>query len=541
MKKIYKFIFFGTGLGLHLQTIHRKIHANIYLIVEDDLELFRLSLFTCNYKELTDNGAKLFFSIFEDENEFTKTVEEFLHEMFIYNHFIKFFHILNHSENKIKEFQKVILGQSYLVFNYSALTTGMLRPLVHIEQGYKILNISKPLFSQEISSKPFLILGAGPSIHQNLEWLKKEQDNFIIVAVSALLSTLEENNIKPSIITHVHGFDDALPHVQKVKEMSFFDETIMLFSTFTTPKFLSYFKKENVFLFQGTSEFKQDFGSFGSSNIGSLTYGLLLQLGAKEFYLLGLDFALDQKTGLSHTSAHNYAKNLDISKTNYAVEDELTYNNSVIETEGNFQEKVKTSLILNGFKSQFNLFSKLFKTEDTFVYNLADGAKLDGTIPLHINDLEKKLIRLNKKEIFNIIKRLFDKNSEKDFSKKDISAIQDKIDYIVQLENIVEKYKKQKYSSMDKFHYHMLGLFQELLSEDSNTTTQDLDDLISMYLQYISGYIFDIINTKELDNEKHHIKKLNKIILQQFTKLLSFYRTFLINTLKKIEEEKERG
>ena len=50
LKTIDKFIFFGVGLGLHVGAIDKKIASKVYLIVEDDLELFRLSLFVQTIK-----------------------------------------------------------------------------------------------------------------------------------------------------------------------------------------------------------------------------------------------------------------------------------------------------------------------------------------------------------------------------------------------------------------------------------------------------------------------------------------------------------
>lgn len=72
-----KFIFFGTGLGLHITSIDTKIKADEYLILEDDLELFKLSMFTTKYYALAQD-AKLTFSIFDDENIFLEKVTNFL-------------------------------------------------------------------------------------------------------------------------------------------------------------------------------------------------------------------------------------------------------------------------------------------------------------------------------------------------------------------------------------------------------------------------------------------------------------------------------
>jgi len=539
MKKIYKFIFFGTGLGTHLAKIHQKTDSNVYFIVEDNLELFRLSLFVTDYKTLTNNGAILYFSVFDDNNEFLENAKKFFNEMFIYNQYLKYFAMLNHPEEKIKEFQKFIVGQGYLVFNYSAMTLSILRPLEHLKEGYKILDISARLLENtKLQDKPFLILGAGPSLHTNIEWLQKNQDKFLIVAVSAMLSSLEKYNIKPAIITHTHGFNDALPHVQKVKDISFFDDTILLFNTFTTPEFLSYFKKENVYLFQGTSTFKERFSGLGSSNIGALTYGLLTKFGLKNIYLLGLDFAINQETGESHADSHAHLKKFNKDKTTYALEENISYIDSVITTKGNFQESVKTNLIFNGFKKQCELFNKIFTLDDTKTYNLSNGAFVEGAIPTKITDKQiTESQAIDRETLLKKIKEIFEEKSENYLTKRDFEAINNKLEYIQNIKTIIEAYKNQKYSTMNKFHYHTLGLFINILGEEANKDAADLNNVFEYYLKYVSGYIFDIINTKNLQNEKKHIKNLKKLISSELLKIVTFYQDYLENYLDEIKDK----
>ncbi len=56
-KKIEKFVFFGTLLGTHIQAIAKKMNSYLYLVFEDSLEIFRLSLFTCDYSHLAKRGG----------------------------------------------------------------------------------------------------------------------------------------------------------------------------------------------------------------------------------------------------------------------------------------------------------------------------------------------------------------------------------------------------------------------------------------------------------------------------------------------------
>ena len=71
MKEIEKFIFFGIANATHIEQIDKKISAKNYFIVEDDLELFRLSLMCINYAKIAKH-SKLYFSILKMKMNFKK-------------------------------------------------------------------------------------------------------------------------------------------------------------------------------------------------------------------------------------------------------------------------------------------------------------------------------------------------------------------------------------------------------------------------------------------------------------------------------------
>ena len=87
LKKIDKFIFLGTLLGRHIPKIAKKVNAKAYLILEKNLEIFRLSLFTVDYTVLARNGA--IFSVMEDSKTQNESIFDFLCVEKIYNYLIK--------------------------------------------------------------------------------------------------------------------------------------------------------------------------------------------------------------------------------------------------------------------------------------------------------------------------------------------------------------------------------------------------------------------------------------------------------------------
>jgi len=534
MKKLYKFIFIGTGLGTHISAIDEKIKSNVYLIIEDDLELFRLSLFVTNYKNLTKNGAKLFFSVFDEDSEFKNTVQAFLYEQFIYNHYIKFFHMLHHNQERIKEIQNIIATQIYLTFNYAALMTSLLRPLEYLKDGYKLLNLNSSYENTPLTTKPVLLLGAGPSLQNNIDWLKENHSKFIVVIVSALMSKFEEIGIKPDIITHVHGFADAMPHIEKVKDIHFFDETIELFGGMSYPDFTKKFKKENVYILEGSSRYKRNFGGITSSNIGSLSYGILLYLGAKEIYLLGLDFAVDQSTGATHVNTHAHTRALDMQKEQH-LEDAVEIKNELIEIKGNFTEKVKTSVLFDSMRRECNAISKTYKQSGTNIYNLSNGAYIEDTTATHFEDIAL-LENINKKELYKELRETFDARSENFLTKEEKEDIDKRLEYYDKVIQKLKKHLKTKHKDLNHYHYNLLGTLQEILDEDTeNRHTSDMNYIITLYLQFTSGYIFDLINTNEIKDTKKLIKQLDEVTIPQMIRVIRYFKEAMQELVKDIE------
>ena len=87
LKKIYKYIVLGTGLGLHIPLIHDKINALFYMIIEPNLEIFRLSLFVTDYSKIAQSST-LMFSVAQDESQFKENFKFFLSHAYVFDNFI---------------------------------------------------------------------------------------------------------------------------------------------------------------------------------------------------------------------------------------------------------------------------------------------------------------------------------------------------------------------------------------------------------------------------------------------------------------------
>ncbi|MCX6075295.1 MAG: DUF115 domain-containing protein [Campylobacterales bacterium] len=525
MKKIYKFIFIGTGLGLHIQAVHQRLQSSAYFIVEDDLELFKLSLFVTNYGKIHADGSEIIFSIFDDANEFQQNTQKFLETLFIYNHYIKFLNLSVNDEKKLKAIQEIIVSQGYLAFNFAAMTKSFLRPLDYLKCGYPILNLNSLPNKQLIKNKPVLLLGAGPSLGRNIDWVKKNQDKFIIISISTILYELEKHNIKPDIITHIHGDYQALPHIQKVRDVSFFDKSVSIFASMAFMEFTEYFKKENVFIFENNSSYKNDFGNLVTENVGSSSYKLLLQLQVEEFYMLGIDFALDQETGATHIESHEHLKTAKLE------EDEdlggaLDYEMAVVKVPGNFLDEVYSTILYRNQTFELTKVYQAFGTMHTKkIYNLSNGAYIENTLPLKVEDIDYSKFEVIDKDLFyDALKSLLRENSENFLTASELHKIKIDIQECDMKIDILNEFKKKNHQDLNSYHGNILRMFQACFTSQKGVENQDLSHILTLYFQFTSGYIFDIINTKEIKNPKKLMKDLNKLFIPQLTKIITHYK-----------------
>jgi len=418
MQTIEKFIILGVALGIHISKIDALVQAKEYLIIEDDLELFRLSLFTTKYYELAQTST-LYFSVADDSALFSQTMATFLENSFFHNRYLKYAHFPTHSSEKLRDIQNTIMSQGFISFQYKALLSKNLRPLEYMDDGYKILNLSKAIKNRLFESNPVLLLTAGPSFHKNIEWLKENHERFIIVAVSATLKTLYKHNIQPTIITHIDGFATSLQHYEGFPVQEFLKNTLAILGPFSDGLVKKFLPKENVFYYEEDTEYIEDFKAPVMPCVGSFSLLMSLVLGAKELYLLGLDLALDQKSGSSHTRGHAFSERHDLS-TKDELKESMSLRENLIKVRGNFQETVYTNGVFKFSIDALHNFLPQIKQKHQKIYNLNDGAYFENTVATNIDHVDVGAYeKLEKLSVVKELKELLTRDSVSKLNEKD--------------------------------------------------------------------------------------------------------------------------
>lgn len=531
--KLFNYFIFGVGLGFHIPMVFEKVKANSYYIIEPSLELFRLSLFTTDYKSLSLQ-SKIVFSIGETREVFLDKVGKYLTYYSFYTHYIKFLMFSKNCDYYVGMIQEVLSSQAHHSFNYWRTLEITKRTFQYLKEEYNFINIFEKQKLELFRDKKILILAAGPSLGKNIEFVKKNQNKFLIVAILSILPILEEHNIKADIVTY---FDDYEAEVMKmlstVKDKKILSEPIFLSGAQICNTLMKTFPKENIFLFQTSVMVKHKFGQISSSSIGEVTYYLTLSFGANNVYLLGLDMAMDPESGASHSSSYYDPLTAHLNKKQSL--DKFTARGNHIKIRGNFLREVTSLAVFNRSIKTMNEISILFAIkEEKSIYNLSNGAYFNDIKPLKIDeiDLTKDTV-LNKEELSTKIKEIFNDNSENFLSKNDFDNNRRKYIAAIALQDVLKNdLLGVKHGNIRNFHI-AINKITNLVS-DFESDCSELNRILLNYFKFNIPYIYSFIYLKNINNPKKHIKQINKTLFIQVNKLITEYINILPKEVKEL-------
>jgi len=517
LKNIDKFIFIGTLVGRHIPRIANRVDARIYLVLEKNLEIFRLSLFTVDYTILAKNNGVI-FSIMDDVLKTQEKIAKFINLENFHNYLLK----ISTTNINVDEYIDNILKYIHLLdpvgYDYNRrLYSSVNRSTKYVKSEYKFLLFNKIKESFNLFDNiPVLYLAAGPSLDENISWIKANQSKFFIVTIGAAYKKLLANDIKIDMITTLDEsnilenvqFDDE--NVSKISQ-----NTIILASSITNEKVLKKFNKENLFLYETFFHLHKDSVYFDGFSVGEVTLDILCQFNAKEIYLIGLDLALNQETGETHSKGSSSATlqlNLD------EEQDRATFDvqKSLIKVKGNLKDEVLTNPY---FFASINFIKKMLKKYDSLkIYNLSShGAYFENTIPKKANEIEvdkKKIIE--NIDILHILLKYSRKKlslSSKDIIKKEEEFLQK--DWMDILDNI----SKKEYKTFQSLYLDIQALYYAFIEQEGFNFFQILSNYFSMIIPYLS-YHFNDINVK---NEAKKVEKIKDTFVKQMKNIIDDY------------------
>jgi len=527
-KYISSFVFFGTLLGKHLYPIKQKFKSKSHLIVEPNIEIFRLSLFITEYKLLSQE-SKIFFSIGQNDYEMVKEIEPFILYDSFESYIYKYYSTSYHDKQLFNNFTLSLQNTTPFAFDYYRQMHYVKESISRINK-YPVLVENKK--TSDIQDLPILLLSPGPSLRKNFKWLKKNKDKFITMAFGATVKALHEAGIIPDIITSVDASTLIMKQFPSECKKTY-QNSIALLSTDSHEDMFTLFKKENIFIFEANFKLKEKgLRESPALTVGDNSLHILLSMGFKNIFMLGTDLFVDIDTGTSYDKSHESSKskhNVHYLKKNIKkISEEIDVADNYIKIDSNLGNK---TLYANQFFykiiESYSVISQSHKKNYAFdVFNLSDGARIPNIKSLDPRNIE--LPNLKEKKNKKFLNNFFKIKSKKKFSKSEKNKMKLEIEFIKELITSIKFIKNSSLIDSKEFYDLRKEYAMKIVKYKSYSSITK--SLLSTHIKVIDSYINFIFNDENFTYSKIELLKIKIQWCKQTNLILEKYKKILKKT-----------
>ncbi len=255
------------------------------------------------------------------------------------------------------------------------------------------------LWAKRGQGKTAVIVGAGPSVKEQLEWMKRHQDDFFWIVADTMLKPLHRAGVVPDLVCSL----ERAPEIVELLDAGEATRAPTLAaSALLDPRCFEVYQGPSRLFFQGIDfedflPFKRSKISTGHSCIG-VAMAMASLFGFQKVLLMGIDLCWSPE-GDSHMRDVSY-----LNDPSYKKQNEKLWKDS-IELKNSQGKTVRTNRYWALFRYQFEgwigLMDRFLKAK---VYNLSpSGLPLKGAIPFELKDAESLASRAMATELRSVL------------------------------------------------------------------------------------------------------------------------------------------
>ncbi|WP_339898143.1 6-hydroxymethylpterin diphosphokinase MptE-like protein [Paraglaciecola polaris] len=395
---ISSIIMLGIGVGYQLEKLLNEHSVEKLFICEPNPDFFYASLFAIDWQAIFEKAqatdATIYLNVGGDGTDlFQGLLEQFqvigsyiLNSTYIYQGYHNAF--LNPAIAELKDQLQIVIaiGENFDYTFYS---------IEHTKEGFRrnipvlIKNPSGKL-SYADKEVPIFILGNGPSLDMSIEAIKEYRGQVIVISCGTALQALHRNGITPDFHAEVEKNRCTYDWAVLIGDLAFLKKITLISTNGIHPDTCELYKDVLIAFKEGESSTVSALKVLGKQHFELLQYSyptvsnfatnLFSVLGFNHIYLMGVDLGFSD-VNHHHSKSSGYYQDNGKETFDYAKG-----NDTSLIVPGNFRPRVNTK---HEFKLSCGLIEKVTQTkpkEQTF-YNCSDGARIKGTIPLHLDDL----------------------------------------------------------------------------------------------------------------------------------------------------------
>lgn len=401
---------FGLCGGLFLQLLlEQGFYFHSLFIFEEDIELFSIACYFVDFKQLFSQVGDKSCYIFIENLVSKSLIWHYFYHKKITNNFLCL-RLSVFVSSKISHIQSIV-EESYKMNSrgWGSFEDEMI--------GVKntLQNIKKTkIFTHSTNLKvPICVVGSGPSLESNIEFLRQNQNKMLIFSCGTALKILKSHHIDIDFQIEI----ERVPYLDSVLRDSALGDSVVLCASVVDTKVLDLAQKVYLFFRGGSaSAYIAKNGKaieFGAPFVGNMGFSLACNL-SDEIILLGIDCGYI-KGRAKHSRGSFYGN------------EESEIPSDCFQVKGNGECEVYSNSMFSLSRENIELAIKHYKPKR--VYNIGDGAFIQGT------ESKKNIIlrqSIDKDSIKAKLLQCFSDNVEID------ESLNDKvINFVASLENLI--------------------------------------------------------------------------------------------------------
>jgi hypothetical protein len=300
------YIIFGTDSGLLVKfVLEQKVPKNSrFLFIE-------LPHVIDQIKEVIPSDYDQDIFSFTTPDKWQEDANAFEINLYIYKDSICYFKSLATVSSYLVDYHSTnqdIVRALEILFFFTRATVGvfpfMTRQLMNITEN----RFSSTLLNDLFTGKTCVILGGGPSLDEDMQWLKDNQKNIVIIAVSRIAKTLLKHDLIPHIIVSVDPYDVSFDVSKELLQLP--EHVLFLQANCVNPELLSQWHGRSICIgarFPWEDETDKGCSIMGGPTVTNTALKAAVEMGFTNILLSGVDLCYSQ-TGVSHASGSNEAK-----------------------------------------------------------------------------------------------------------------------------------------------------------------------------------------------------------------------------------------
>ncbi len=418
LKSIPNAVIVGIGLGYILQSLYSRAEIINLVVVEPDLDMFYASLHCFEWAPFLD---------FLKENHFGinlllgQTPEQLSLDLgAYYEHHGRFLSaqclcLVHHAGKEIRKVVDTLLNDYYRLHAAMGFfddhlfgTSHALYAATH-HKHFVRADVSLP---EEYRQVPLFIIGNGPSLDEDIPYLRKHQDEAVIIACGTALDTLYHAGIKPDFYAATERTPEICETIDAIPDREFIRSLTLIAGDVIHPYTQDLFEHTAIFGKPDEPFYWRMFARHPKGRlirpvnvmnpiVGNLGVSAGLALGFRNVVLFGLDNGKNIKADRMHSKySVTYGENgLSDTSGNYN-----TQNGPLLP--GNFGGEVAANYIFRLANRHMELVIRLMKKNDAQlqIINCSGGALIEGADPVHSKDLKLKSGNTDKDLITHFIR-----------------------------------------------------------------------------------------------------------------------------------------